>query len=212
MNKLKQLYLDFNSKHARLCEIMRFLIVGGIATIIDWLVMGIVLYIFNPSLYPKFYNVWIGKVGDPSTIATIVGTGMGFSVSLIFNYLLSVLFVYEEKGSSKSVKGAVLFALMSAGGLLLNVVGMWFGFDICGIDEWIVKILMTLIVMSYNYLTRKLIIFRKVENKTAVETDETNNNEMAVEIDETNDNETAVETDVTNKDETAIKIDEANKE
>ena len=62
---------------------------------------------FNPSLYPKFYNVWIGKLAEPSTIATVVGTGLGFIVSLVVNYLLSVLFVYTEKGNSKTTKGKI---------------------------------------------------------------------------------------------------------
>ena len=160
MGKLQQLYLDFNNKHKKLCEIIRFIIVGGIATVIDYFVMGIVLYLFNPDLYPHFYNVWIGKAGDPSTLATIIGTGVGFSISLIANYLLSVFFVYEEEGNSKSVKGIVFFVLLSIGGLLLNMAGMWLGYDICGINEWITKILMTLIVLVYNYTTRKLFIFK----------------------------------------------------
>ena len=106
------MYLDFNKKHKKLCEILRFIIVGGIATVIDYIFMGITLYFFDPSLDPKFYNIWIGG-GEPSTIATVVGTGVGFCVSLIANYFLSILFVYEEKGSSKTVKGAILFAFLS---------------------------------------------------------------------------------------------------
>jgi len=178
-NKLVSLYLDFNSKHKKLCEIIRFVIVGGIATVIDYFVMGIVLYLFDPSLYPKFYNIWIGG-GEPSTIATIVGTGAGFCVSLIANYLLSILFVYEEKGSSKTVKGAVMFAVFSAIGLLINMAGMWLGYDICGINEWITKILMTLIVLAYNYITRKLFIFNdgsKSEVKENVEDTEKSQNQ-----------------------------------
>ena len=179
MGKLKQLYLNFNSKHKKLCEIIRFVIVGGIATVIDYFVMGLVLYLFNPDLYPHFYNVWIGKAGDPSTIATVVGTGTGFCVSLIANYLLSVFFVYEEEGNSKSVKGVIYFFLFSFGGLLLNMAGMWLGYDICGINEWITKIGMTLIVLVYNYTTRKLFIFNnekvdslKEKNKTDTLNDE----------------------------------------
>ncbi|MBQ8425557.1 MAG: GtrA family protein [Clostridia bacterium] len=163
-NKLIKLYIDFNEKHKKLCEILRFIVVGGIATVIDYIVMGIVLYLFDPGLYPHFYNVWIGG-GEPSTIATVVGTGMGFCVSLVANYLLSVLFVYEEKGSSKTVKGAIMFAVFSAIGLLLNMAGMWLGYDICGINEWVTKILMTFIVLVYNYLTRKLFIFNDSNNK-----------------------------------------------
>ncbi len=159
-NFLVRFCKDFNSKHKRLSEIIRFVISGGIATIVDWLVMGIILYCFNPSLYPKFYNVWIGKTGEPSTLATVIGTGAGFLVSLVVNYILSVVFVYSEKGNSKTTKGKILFAVLSAIGLFLNMIGMWFGRDVCHINEWIVKIIMTIIVLIYNYVTRKLFIFK----------------------------------------------------
>ena len=166
-NKLVSWYKSFNEKHKKLCEIIRFVIVGGIATVIDMLVMGLVLYAFEPALYPKFYNVWIGRVGDPKTIATVIGTGTGFVVSLIFNYLLSVLFVYEDKGNSKSAKGVVLFVVLSVIGMLINMFGMWLGYDKLHINEWITKIIMTLIVLVYNYTTRKLFIFKKGDKSKA---------------------------------------------
>ncbi len=161
-NKLIAIYKKFNEKHRRLAEIIRFLVIGGLATIIDMLVMGVVLYLFDPSLYPKFYNVWIGG-GDPETIATIIGTGSGFLVSVTFNYILSVLFVYENKGNSKSLKGRLLFLSLSFIGLLINMFGMWVGYDICNFNEWLTKIIMTLIVLVYNYTTKRLLIFKKVK-------------------------------------------------
>ena len=68
----------------------------------------------------------------------------------------------SDKGNSKSVKGAILFLVLSAIGLGINMLGMWVGYDLIGINEWITKILMTLIVLVYNYVTRKLFIFKKV--------------------------------------------------
>ena len=182
MKKIIEWYKNFNEKHKSLCEIARFVIVGGIATLIDMFVMGLVLYAFEPSLYPKFYNVWIGG-GDPKTIATVIGTGTGFVISLIVNYLLSVMFVYEDKGNSKSFKGVTLFVVLSVIGMLINMGGMWLGYDICGINEWITKIVMTLVVLVYNYITRKIFIFKKEEvvseNESLVESQE------FVEIEET---------------------------
>ncbi|MBR2391496.1 MAG: GtrA family protein [Clostridia bacterium] len=166
-NKLIVWCKNFNEKHKKLCEIARFVIVGGIATVIDLFVMGLVLYAFEPALYPKFYNIWIGG-GDPSTLATVIGTGTGFVVSLVFNYILSVLFVYEDKGNSKSVKGAILFAVLSVIGMLINMGGMWLGYDVCGINEWVTKIIMTLVVLVYNYITRKLFIFKKEKPQEVV--------------------------------------------
>ena len=81
MSFLKKL----NEKYPLFMEIVRFVIVGGLATVADMLVMGVVLYLFDPDLYPHFYNVWYGG-GEPSTLATVVGTGAGFTVGLFINY------------------------------------------------------------------------------------------------------------------------------
>ena len=161
MKKLLAWYRDFNEKHKKFCEFARFVIVGCITTLIDMLIMGVILYAFEPSLYPKFYNVWIGKVGNPKVIATVIGTGAGFTISSIFSYILSIKVVYNNEGNSKTAFGAILYFVLAAGGLFLNMGGMWLGYDILKINEWIVKIAMTLIVMFYNFGTRKVLIFRK---------------------------------------------------
>lgn len=166
-NKLAMWYRNFNEKHKKFCEFARFIITGGIATLIDMFIMGVVLYLFDPSLYPNFFNVWFGG-GEPSTIATVVGTGTGFIISLICNYLMSIFFVFNDKGNSRTAKGAVLFFVLSTIGLFLNMGGMWLGYDILHINEWIVKIIMTFVVLIYNFVTRKLFIFKK--DKTELQT------------------------------------------
>ncbi len=177
-NSLIAWYRAFEDKHKTLCEIIRFIIIGGIATIIDWLVMGIVLYCFEPSLYPKFYNVWIGKIGEPKTIATVIGTGVGFTVSLFFNYILSCIFVYKEEGNSKTAKGRILFVVLSVIGLLINMLGMWIGRDLCHINEWITKVIMTIIVLVYNYISRKKIIFKADKKSEDLEKNIDNQSEI----------------------------------
>lgn len=157
---LYRLVLAICRGNRKLAEILRFCIVGGVATIVDFVAMGITLYIFDPSLYPNFFNVFYGG-GTPTVLASCVGTGVGFIVGLVVNYLLSVLFVFDEKGSSKTLRGFMVFALLSAGGLAINVVGMYLFVDLAGWNEWLIKIMLTLIVLVYNYITRKLIIFRK---------------------------------------------------
>jgi len=154
-----KLIQKFNSKYPRLTEIIRFLIIGGLATVIDFLAMGITLYCFEPSLYPHFYNVWIGG-GAPSTLATIIGTAIGFIVGLIFNYIFSIIFVFQDKGNSKTTKGFIIFTLLSIGGLLIHIIGMYIGYNLMGINEWLLKIIFTIIVLIYNYITRKVIIFK----------------------------------------------------
>lgn len=151
-----------NEKYPLFMEIVRFGVVGVLATVVDMVAMGVVLYLFEPSLYPHFYNVWYGG-GEPSTLATIVGTGTGFVLGLFVNYFLSVLFVFSEKGKSKSVYGFTVFAILSAIGLGIHLVGMYIGYDLLGINEWIVKIILTAIVMVYNYVSKKLLLFKKIK-------------------------------------------------
>ena len=149
-------------KYPLFMEIVRFGVVGVLATVVDMVAMGVVLYLFEPSLYPHFYNVWYGG-GEPSTLATVVGTGTGFVLGLFVNYFLSVLFVFSEKGKSKSVYGFTVFAILSAIGLGIHLVGMYIGYDLLGINEWIVKIILTAIVMVYNYVSKKLLLFKKIK-------------------------------------------------
>ncbi len=166
MAKSKEQKKSFRAAHPAFCEIVRFLLVGGVATLVDMSVMGLVLYAFAPTLYPAFYNVWIGG-GDPATIATVVGTGSGFISGLLVNYVFSVLFVFDHKGKSKSVGGFLLFALLSAVGLCIHLVGMYVGYNLLGINEWIVKIVLTFVVLIYNYLSKRFLLFRAPDAQSA---------------------------------------------
>ena len=163
---MKQFLHKLNQKYPKLMEIVRFIIVGGIATLIDFIITGVFWYFTNREIYPKFYNILFGKIGEPSTWSTVVGTALGFGISLIFNYLLSLLFVFEEKGDGKSDKGFILFLIFSLIGLGIQSLGMYLLYDLAGFNEWIIKIILTLVVLVFNYITRKLFIFN---NKTQKE-------------------------------------------
>lgn len=154
--KIKALF----KKYPVLGEIFRFCLVGGVATVVDFFVMGVTLYFFEPELYPNFLNVFFGGKGDSSLTANMVGTGLGFLVGLVVNYFLSVFFVFLHKGNSKSATGFLQFALLSAVGLGLHEVGMYVMNDLFGVNEWVVKIVMTVVVLIYNYISRKLLIFK----------------------------------------------------
>jgi len=159
INKINN-YLDL---HKTFAEIIRFLIIGGLATIIDMLAMGLVLYLFQPEIYTSFLSIFVGQQ-NPNTISTIIGTGTGFIFGLVFNYIFSIIFVYEHKGISKSIKGFYIFFMLSFIGLLIHLVGMYLGYSVLHIDEWIVKIFLTLVVLVYNYISKKTILFTKKES------------------------------------------------
>ena len=43
-------YKTFANEHKTASEIIRFIICGGIATVIDMFVMGVVMYLMNPNI------------------------------------------------------------------------------------------------------------------------------------------------------------------
>lgn len=153
---------NLRAKYPTLTEIFRFLVVGGIATVVDMLVMAFVQYLFEPALYPDFLSLFTEK--DVSPAAYITGTACGFTVGLAVNYALSCLFVFEHRGRSRSPYGFAVFALLSLGGLALHVLGMYLGNGVWGFNGWAVKIVLTLVVLVYNYLTKRLLLFREEKN------------------------------------------------
>lgn len=174
---VEKIKIYFNA-HKTFGEILRFVIVGGIATVVDMFVMGVVMYFMQKQIYPTFLNVFV-NTPKPSTAATIVGTASGFCVGLIVNYVLSILFVFNEKGKSKTVKGFVVFVVLSVIGLFLNMLGMYLGYDVMKINQWVVKIVVTIIVLVYNYISKRLLLFKKgKQNLQPTEQNEASNENL----------------------------------
>ena len=162
---MKKLLMKFEEKNPKLFEIFKFLIVGGFATIIDMLAMAVVLYVFDPKLYEyNFLNTVIGNQ-EPSDLVAVLGTGVGFIFGLIFNYIFSIIFVFTSSNTdfAKTKTGFVVFALLSSVGFVIHTVGMALGYGVLGINEWVVKIVLTLVVLVFNYISRKKVIFKNAK-------------------------------------------------
>jgi putative flippase GtrA len=54
-----------------------------------------------------------------------------------------------------------VFALLALVGLGIHVFGMWLFNTVLSVNPWIVKIALTIVVLVWNYLSRKFILFRK---------------------------------------------------
>ncbi|MCQ2741754.1 MAG: GtrA family protein [Bacilli bacterium] len=157
-------------------EILRFIIVGGGATIIDFLCqLGI-----KTIPWPTQMGGWI------EAVATVVG----FAVSTVFNYVLSLLWVFknvENEKKSKSKLYMFLFVLFSAIGLGIGIGLQYAGRAIC-MNAWgydisligfkdfnlasapfwgfaVVFVIKTLITLIYNYCSRKFILFKAPKEK-----------------------------------------------
>ncbi|MGM9969217.1 MAG: GtrA family protein [Anaeroplasma sp.] len=138
-------------------EIIRFLFVGGLATLIDY----IVFYLFN--------LIFLIKIN--SKINIIISTALGFTAGLFVNWFLQkYVFKYLNNELMKSKKVFAKFVLLSLCGLAITQIGMFIGqitifntLFVFNIDFWklFTKCLMTGIVLIINYLGRKYIVFKE---------------------------------------------------
>ena len=149
-------------------EIFRFLLVGGIATIVDYAVF----YIFRQWLLPAR----LIESGGWNVISLIIATAFGFCVGLAVNWILSVTFVFravKDKEEVKSTKSFFIFTVIGLIGLgitelgILLLVHIFPEITLFGVTEfllpwkeWLAKIIMTCIVLVFNYVGRKLFVFK----------------------------------------------------
>lgn len=104
----------------------------------------------------------------------LVSKFLGFVVSAIVNYLLSIKFVFTNKKEMDRKKEFTVFLTLSAFGLLINEAVMYACFDgaykhITFLQEMISESIMvslsaivaTGVTMIYNFISRKLFLERK---------------------------------------------------
>lgn len=144
-------------------EILRFVIVGGVATLVDFVIASLFQYLIYTSS-----ATWLILGLIPITASVFVSTIMGFTFGVIVNYVLSILVVFkdvEDKKKSRSVMGFIIFVALGTIGFLINLAIKEVGNMILAFEGnffWFAFVFAfaTLIVLIYNYISRKLILFR----------------------------------------------------
>ena len=121
-----------------IAQIMKFGIVGVIATVIDYGVMVLLTELF----------------GIPPVISSVIS----FCISVVFNYLASMRYVFSHREGMSRQRESVIFIVLSIIGLGINTALMWAGTEYLGIDYRIVKIFATAIVMIWNFVSRKVLL------------------------------------------------------
>lgn len=119
-------------------QIFKFGTVGGIAFIIDYGIMVISKELLGFSI--------------------LLSAGLGFTISVIFNYIASIKWVFDVNKEKDEKKNFILFMIFSVIGLILTELIMFVGTNIINISYLIVKIAATAIVMVFNFITRKLFL------------------------------------------------------
>lgn len=121
-----------------IAQIMKFGVVGVVATVIDFGVMNLLYYALGLDI--------------------LVANTAGFVISLVFNYLASMKYVFAHKEGMSRKREFVIFVVLSVIGLVLNdgiVLALKGGL---GLEANIAKVCATALVMVYNFVTRKIFL------------------------------------------------------
>lgn len=121
-----------------LSQITKFGIVGVICTLIDYGIMVLLTELFG--------------------VPYLLSCAISFSISVIVNYLLSMKYVFASRDDLSKQKEFIIFVALSITGLLLTELLMWIMVDKLSIHYMLSKILVTGIVMVFNFVTRKIFL------------------------------------------------------
>ena len=151
-------------------EIIRFLIVGGIATLVDYLVTWLVKNFVVSGL-------------DIITLKVFIYTACGFTAGLLTNWFLQkYVYRYITKEQQRNKLVFLKFVILSLIGFGITWLGMFLSeplhetvkFDFLFVKDiqfwfWFFKILLTIIVLIINYIGRKIFVFKQKENSDSIE-------------------------------------------
>ena len=162
-------------------EILRFLIVGGLATLVDYIVTWV------------FKNFIVKDLNE--NIAVFIFTAAGFTAGLFTNWFLQkFVYRYITKDQQKSFYVFFKFVVLSLIGFGITWLGMWLGKDLyetvtfnfwflhdIQLWFWVFKVVLTIIVLIMNYIGRKLFVFNQKKNKESLDNEESIDEEKAKE-------------------------------
>ena len=147
--KLKDIF--FTPTENSFLEFFRYLFVGGIATVVDWIL--------------SFGSEWLmnGRVPLHPQWVYVIATTLGFFGGLLVNFLLSRAFVFAAKQARAKTKRGEFLGHLTVGaiGLGLSYLIVWVGTSFILPDHYVAsRITATVVVFFWNYLARKLLVYR----------------------------------------------------
>lgn len=119
-------------------QIIRFGIVGFLSFLIDYGVLALLTEVFGVYYF--------------------VSAGISFTVSLVFNYVCNMRYVFKGREDLSRQKEMFIFAVLSVIGLGINQFLMWYLVEKISIHYLISKIFVTCVVMVWNFVTRKIFL------------------------------------------------------
>lgn len=150
-------------------EILTYLIFGVLTTAVNLLTFYIFKKIFIAVGWDGVLNSLLGSAGFEKALA-LLGKGtdyldatvIAWTVAVIFAFVTNKLIVFESKSWAPAVAGKEFVGFIGARlfSLLVELVFMFVTVTVLGMNEFLAKIIVQIIVVILNYVFSKLLIFR----------------------------------------------------
>ena len=128
-------------------QFFRYCFVGGIATLVE----GGALWIIQHFIFKEADGFYV-----------YIAQGIAFVLGLITNFILSKLFVFQEKSEKTNAAGEfIAYAVIGVVGLGIKELLLWLFNVQIGWHYMIVWVISTILVLVWNYAARRILLYRK---------------------------------------------------
>lgn len=133
-------------------EFFKYAVVGGFAFLVD---TGVLVF-FKECVFHNYRN----------DVAIMISTALGFIAGLIFNFIVSHMFVFkseEQRKRGRNLFGFIMYGIVGIIGLVITEAGMLLGIRLVGDAGFyyiIVKCIVAFVVLLWNYAARKKFVYK----------------------------------------------------
>ncbi len=147
MEKLLNVY----KKHK---EIINYIIVGGLTTLVRWGTTVI------------FENLFAGFMSEGVLRDTLI-TAVSLIITILFAFPPNKLIVFESKSFCKNIVGIEFIAFISAraAASIIELVGIPLICEVTSMNITVATMIVSVVVLVVNYIFSKLFIFKNREGK-----------------------------------------------
>jgi putative flippase GtrA len=126
------------SRKRLLAQMVRYSLVGGATVLLDYAIL-----VFLTEFVHVYY---------------LLSSVCAFIAALIFNYLLSLHWVFNESALSGRVSVFLSYSLIGVIGLVVNACLMWLLTEAGGLHYLVSKGLSSLVVFVWNFIARRQLL------------------------------------------------------
>ena len=163
MEKIKELFIKYK-------EIILYVVFGVMTTLVNWVVYALTEPLFKAMFHGDdvMFNLF-GMAITYTTFAIFLANFIAWVAGVLFAFVTNKIWVFESKSWKPRVALKEFWLFVTA--RLITGVLEWFGVPLLvaiglnqplfGIDGFLAKIIVSVIVIILNYVFSKLIIFKK---------------------------------------------------